>query len=162
MRCSTGSTMDSDSKHLQPELNDEQWLLIADLFPDKTVGAKGGRPTAKSRDCFEGILWVLRSGARWKDMPSRFPSYVTCWRRFARWSADGLWDIAMQRLLEELDRRGKLNWKEGFADGTFASAKKGAISSVKPNGVKAPRSWQWSMATVCHSQSTSSPQAHLK
>lgn len=161
-RCSTGSTMDSDSKRLQPELNDEQWLLIADLFPDKPVGAKGGRPTAKSRDCFEGILWVLRSGARWKDMPSRFPSYVTCWRRFARWSADDLWDIAMQRLLEELDRRGKLNWEEGFADGTFASAKKGAISSVKPSEAKAPRSWHWSMATVCHSQSTSSPQAHLK
>ena len=50
-RRSTGSTMDSDSKRLQPELTDEQWLLIADLFPNKPMGANGGRPTAMSRDC---------------------------------------------------------------------------------------------------------------
>ena len=148
-RCSTGSTMDSDSKSLQPELSDEHWLLIADLFSNKPMGFKGGRPAAQSRACFEGILWVLRSGARWKDMPSRFPSYPTCWRRFAQWSADGLWDLAMQRLLEELDSRGKLNWKEGFADGTFASAKKGAISSARPSEAKAPRSWHWSTAMAC-------------
>ena len=153
-RSSTGSTMDSDSKSLQPELNDEQWLLISDLFPDKRVGAKGGRPTALSRNCFEGILWVLRSGARWKDMPPRFPSYATCWRRFAQWSAAGLWDVAMKRLLDELDRRGKLNWNEGFADGTFASAKKGVISSARPSVARAPRSWHWSMGTACHLPST--------
>ena len=123
-----GSKMDSDSASLQPELTDEQWSLISDLFPEKPIGPKGGRPPAKSRACFEGILWVLRSGSRWKDMPSRFPSYATCWRRFAQWSSEGVWDRALKRVLQKLDSAGKLNWAEGFGDGTFASAKKGVIA----------------------------------
>lgn len=144
----TGSTMDSDSKRLPTELSDEQWSLISDLFPDKPMGPQGGRPAVSSRACFEGILWVLRSGARWKDLPSHFPSYATCWRRFAAWSADGIWDLALARLLEELDRRGKINWDEGMADGTFASAKKGVIWLAKPNEAKEPRSWRWSTVMV--------------
>ncbi|WP_390620493.1 transposase [Polystyrenella longa] len=42
----------------------------------------GGRPQAPPRECFEGILWVLRTGARWKDLPKSFPSFTMCWRRF--------------------------------------------------------------------------------
>lgn len=151
----TGSKMDSDLNNgLQPELTDEQWSLIADLFPDKPVGPKGGRRRVRSRACFEGILWVLRSGARWKDLPSRFPSYATCWRRFAEWSCEEVWDVALRRLLDALDRQGKINWNEGLADGTFASAKKGAISLARPNVARVPRSWCSPMVTACRSQST--------
>ena len=145
----TGSKMDSDLNRLQPELTDEQWSLISDLFPDKPVGPKGGRRRIGSRACFEGILWVLRSGARWKDLPPRFPSYATCWRRFAEWSCDEIWDVALRRLLDALEQKGKINWKEGFADGTFASAKKGAISLVRPTVAKVPSSWFSPTATVC-------------
>ena len=127
-RGNAGSRMEPDLNELQPELTDEQWLLIADLFSHAPPGPKGGRPRANSRACFEGILWVLRSGARWKDLPSRFPSYATCWRRFAAWSAEGIWEKALCRLLRKLDRQGKVDWAEGFADATFASAKKGAIA----------------------------------
>lgn len=56
------------------ELNDEQWLQIADLFPESPRSPLGGRPPAESRLCFEGICWVLRTGARWKDLPRCFPS----------------------------------------------------------------------------------------
>jgi hypothetical protein len=49
------------------QLTDEQWVLIADLFPWKPPTRKGGRPAIPPRPCLEGILWVLRSGARWKD-----------------------------------------------------------------------------------------------
>lgn len=142
----TGSTMDSDSNRLPAELTDEQWSLISDLFPDKSTGPRGGRPRISSRACFEGILWVLRSGARWKDLPSHFPSYASCWRRFAAWSVAGIWDQALARLLEELDRQGKLNWDEGMADGTFASAKKGVTSSARPSEAREPSSWRWSTA----------------
>jgi transposase len=112
---------------LQPQLTDEQWLLISEFFPVPSPDPRGGRPRAEARHCLEGILWVLRSGARWKDLPSSFPSYVTCWRRFVEWSKAGLWDQAWCRLVDQLDRQSKVAWKEGFADGTFASAKKGAI-----------------------------------
>ena len=81
----------------QPQLSDEQWLLISDLFSVPPPDPRGGRPRADVRRCLEGILWVLRSGARWKDLPRSFPSYVTCWRRFVEWSSMGLWDQAWRR-----------------------------------------------------------------
>jgi transposase len=111
----------------QPQLTDDEWQLVSDVFPVPAPDPRGGRPRIGARRCLEGILWVLRSGARWKDLPRSFPSYVTCWRRFAEWSRDGVWDQVWRRLVEQLDRRGDVNWEQGFADGTFASAKKGAI-----------------------------------
>ena len=122
-----GSKMEPQLSIARPQLTDEQWLLISDCFPVPAPDPRGGRPRADARLCLEGILWVLRSGARWKDLPRSFPSYVTCWRRFVEWSRAGLWDQAWCRLIDQLDRESKVNWKEGFADGTFASAKKGAI-----------------------------------
>jgi len=122
-----GSRMDPASG-VRPQLSDEQWALVVDLFPSPPPSSKGGRPRVAARECLEGILWVLRTGARWKDLPRSFPSYATCWRRFVEWSGDGIWEAAWQRLITALDRQGKVNWDEGFADGTFASAKKGAIA----------------------------------
>ena len=121
------SRMEPESNLPPPQLTDEQWLLISDCFPVPVPDPRGGRPRANVRRCLEGILWVLRSGARWKDLPRSFPSYVTCCRRFFEWSSAGVWDQAWRRLLEQLDRRGDVDWEQGFADGTFAPAKKGVI-----------------------------------
>lgn len=121
------SGMESDVDAVQPQLTEEQWQLISEFFPVPSPDPRGGRPRADARRCLEGILWVLRSGARWKDLPRSFPSYVTCWRRFVEWSRAGLWDQAWCRLIDQLDGQSKVDWQEGFADGTFASAKKGVI-----------------------------------
>ena len=131
-----GSTMEPEF-----ELTDEQWKLISDLFPEAAVGPLGGRPPAPARDCMEGILWILRSGARWKDMPARFPSATTCWRRHRAWTESGVWEKAWARLARLLDRQGRVQHEESFADGTFSSAKKGAKRLARPNAAKAPRSW---------------------
>jgi transposase len=112
----------------EPQLSDEQWLLIADLFPDKPPSELGGRPRRAARECVEGILWVLRSGARWRDLPAHFPSPPTCWRRFKAWTDAGVWKVAWARLLRKLNRRGRIHWEETMADGTFASAKKGVCA----------------------------------
>ena len=66
-----GSRMEPDSNLPRPQLTDEQWALISDLFPVPTPDPRGGRPRADVRHCLEGVLWVLRSGARWKDLPGR-------------------------------------------------------------------------------------------
>lgn len=108
------------------ELTDEQWSLIKNLFPEPPVGPKGGRPVAPSRPCVEGILWILRTGAPWKDVPSRFAPPTTCWRRHRDWTRSGVWEKAWARLLRRLDREGRVDHEESFADGTFSSAKKGA------------------------------------
>ena len=130
----------------EPQLTDEQWLLIADLFADEPPSEKGGRPRCAARACFEGILWVLRTGARWKDLPAHFPSPPTCWRRLKAWTEAGLWKKAWGRLLRKLDRRGRIHWQEAIADGTFSSAKKGANALVRPSAARAPR--RWSSPTV--------------
>lgn len=161
-RDAAGSRMEPVSNLPRPQLTDEQWALISDLFPVPAPDPRGGRPRADVRQCLEGILWVLRTGARWKDLPRSFPSYVTCWRRFVEWSGDGVWDKAWSRLVEALDRNGQVDWEEGFADGTFASAKKGAISSARPSGAKGPSSCSWSTARACRWPSTSTRPARLK
>jgi transposase len=148
-RHSAGSKMEPEQAGFRPQLNDEQWALIADLFRDPPPDPRGGRPRADARRCLEGILWVLRSGSRWKDLPRCFPSYVTCWRRFVDWSAEGIWDKAWRRLVTQLDRQGAVAWDEGFADGTFASAKKGAIALVPPSAARAPSSWSSLTEPVC-------------
>jgi transposase len=153
-RVSAGSRMEPEVRLTSAELSDEQWALIADLFPSPPPDPRGGRPRADTRRCLEGILWVLRSGARWKDLPRSFPSYVTCWRRFAEWSLSGVWDRAWERLIWQLDERGQVKWNEGFADGSFSAAKKGVIASVLPNAARAASSWSWSTETACHWQST--------
>jgi len=153
-RVSAGSKMEPEVRSANPQLSDEQWSLISDLFPVPKPDPRGGRPRVDPRQCLEGILWVLRSGARWKDLPRSFPSYVTCWRRFAQWSLSGVWDQAWERLIKQLDDRGQINWNEGFADGTFAAAKKGAIALVPPSAAKDASLWSWSMGMACLSQST--------
>jgi len=125
---------------LKLQLKDEQWVLIADLFPWNPPTRKGGRPPVPPRSCLEGILWVLRTGARWKDLPKSFPSYVTCWRRLRDWSAAGIFQKAWARLLHKLDGLGGVNWEEALADGTFSPAKKGGPASARPSAAREPRS----------------------
>ena len=62
-------------------LADEQWEKIEPLLPTFKRSGRGGPKPIPNRPVFEGILWVLRSGARWKDLPQEYPSASTCWRR---------------------------------------------------------------------------------
>jgi transposase len=81
-------------------LSERQWELIENLFPEPKRRRDGrGRPWASNRQCVEGILWVLRTGARWRDLPAEYPSGVTCWRRLRRWEDEGVWLEAWQQLL---------------------------------------------------------------
>jgi transposase len=111
-----------------PFLCDTQWLLIADLFPDPPVGPLGGRPWRSSRECLEGVLWVLITGARWKDLPERYPSPVTCWRRHRDWTRNGVFRAAWDRLLSKLLQRRGVDWEEAIGDGSFTRAKKGVTT----------------------------------
>ena len=118
-------------------LTDRHWRTIAPLLPKLRGGAKGGRPWADDRATLEGILWVLRTGARWRDLPPWYPSPATCWRRLALYEQLGVWDGIWRKLLRRLDRRKRLKVTECFVDATFASAKGGAIRSARRAGAKA-------------------------
>ena len=129
-------------------LSDAQWELIAPLLPVKKACRTGGRPRAGNRQCLEGILWVLRSGARWQDLSDCFPSPSTCWRRLAQWEEEGLWLQIWRTLIGALDEAGLIDWEECFADGSFASAKKGALASGKPSVERVRSGWWWQTARV--------------
>ena len=135
-------------------LTDEQWAKIEPLLPKPNRSSKGGRTRVDNRPVFEGILWVLRSGARWKDLPDEYPSPTTCWRRLQEWEAQGIWLRAWRALLAELDEEGQLCWAEIFADGSFAPAKKGGSAWVKPNVAKVQSGWWWETAKVFLWEST--------
>ena len=135
----------------KPFLTDAQWNLIKDLFENPEPSPAGGRPRVDSRDCFEGIIWILRHGAQWKELPERFPSPATCWRRHRDWTESGKLVDAWKRLLTTLERRKRLRWKQAVADGTFASAKKGVSRLETQNVAKGPRSCCSWTVVVCPS-----------
>jgi len=135
-------------------LTDAQWAKIEPLLPKFKQSRKGGRKPVDNRPVFEGILWVLRSGARWKDLPPEYPSPTTCWRRLRDWEDEDVWLTIWRRFLGELDEKGQLDWAETFADGSFAPAKKGAPASEKPNAERVRSGWWWSTAKVFLSETT--------
>ena len=134
-------------QRFQSELTDKQWNKISRYLPPVRRG-KGGPKPIENRRCFEGILWVLRSGARWKDLPDCYPSPSTCWRRLQYWEQEGAWLKAWRGLLREMDRKALLSWEEVFSDGSFASAKKGALKLEKPSEARVRSGWWWSTAKV--------------
>jgi transposase len=135
------------------ELTDVQWTKIERLLPKEKLSPHGGRRRIDDREVMEGILWVLRSGARWKDLPREFPSATTCWRRLREWEDAGVWLAIWRAFLSELDEVGQLDWHEVFADGTFAPAKKGVPRSARPNAERVRSLWWWQTARVCLSES---------
>jgi transposase len=129
-------------------LTNEQWAAMENLLPKPRAKKRRGRPAADNRACVEGILWVLRVGARWRDLPRQYPSPSTCWRRLRQWEESGVWLQTWRRLLGTLDQRGLLRWEECFLDATFFPAKKGASQSVKRSAARARNAWYWPMARV--------------
>lgn len=134
-------------------LSDRQWELIEHFFPQPKRRRDGrGRPPASNRDCVEGILWVLKTGARWRDLPAEYPSGPTCWRRLRQWEEEDIWIEAWQQLLAALNHRELLQWEETFLDGSFVAAKKGALQWEKPSAGRGQSGWYWSMARAYRSE----------
>lgn len=148
LRPTRGRNITGSRTEPKPQLSDEQWLLIADLFPEPPMTPIGGRPRVEPRSCLEGILWVLRTGARWKDLPPHLPSPSTCWRRLQEWTAAGIFEQVWCRLLTQFDRRRLVVWDEAFGDGTFCPAKKGAQTLAKRSEAREPNSCSLSTLTV--------------
>jgi transposase len=124
-------------------LSEKQWEKIAALLPDGPVREDGkGRPWKDKCKVLEGMLWIVKTSARWKDLPKDYPAYQTCHRRFQQWVEDGVFEKVIAELARDLEQRGGIDRSECFIDGTFSLAKKGAFLWERLNGAKAPRSWQ--------------------
>ena len=145
------------------DLTEAQWEILAPLLPPPRVRKDGrGRPWRDPRDVLDGILWVLRTGAPWKDLPDRYPSYQTCHRRFQKWVQDGTLRGVLEALAKDLRERGGLDPTEAFIDGSFAGVKKGAPMLAKPSGERERRSWRSQTALVFLSPFGSTVLRHMK
>ncbi|BCU78755.1 hypothetical protein llg_42520 [Luteolibacter sp. LG18] len=124
---------------------DGVWGRVSPLLPDTN---SFGRPRCADRDVLEGILWVLKTGARWRDLPKHLPSASTCWRRLRDWEEDGVWDGLWRAFIAQLDAQDLLDWEQCFMDGSFAPAKKGGSASEKPRRERERSGWWWRTARV--------------
>ena len=129
------------------ELTDEQWVALARHLPAQRAAT--GRPAKDHRTVVEGIVWRLRTGAPWRDVPERYGPWQTVDTRFRRWQQAGVWDRALAALQAEADAAGRLDWSLHVLDATSirahphaAGAKKGAATrpSAAPVGAGGPSS----------------------
>ena len=115
-------------------LSDVQWERIAPLLP----GKKGdpGRSGENNRRFVEGVLWVVRTGAPWRDLPDCFGKWFSVWKRFRRWALKGVFERLFQALSDEPD------FEYALIDGTIikvhrhATGAKGGLS-IRPSADRA-------------------------
>ena len=129
-------------------LTKQQWDAIRMHLPQPKASARGGRPRVEDRRCVEGILWILWTGSQWSELPRRYGSPSTCWRRLKQWEETGVLLQLWRAFLAQLNDQQKLRWDECFADGSFVPAKKGEPTSARRNAARAHSGWFWSMAWV--------------
>lgn len=106
-------------------LSDQQWQAIEPLLPAPN---RMGRPRASDRQTLDAILFVLRSGCRWEDLPPELGSATTAWRRLKTWAEQGVWEAIWRGVLASLEAHDKLEWAQAFLDGSFVPAKKGDVA----------------------------------
>lgn len=111
------------------ELDDEQWALIEDLFPKNTP--QRGRPWNNHQKMINGMFWILRTGAPWRDLPERHGPWQSVYDRFNRWRRDGTFDRILERLQVQLDAKGQIDFDLWCIDGTSVRASRAAAGAPK-------------------------------
>ena len=109
-------------------LTDRQWDRVRDLF-ERPQG-RGGR-WRDHREMLDAVLWVMKTGAQWRDLPGRFGPWQTAYSRFSRWRADGTLDRAVAHLQRDLDRDGLIDWSAFCVDTTHVRATRAAAGARK-------------------------------
>lgn len=112
------------------DLTDVQWERLFPHLPPKKTG-KRGHPYNDHRRVVNGILWILRTGAPWRDMPERYGAWQTCHNRLVRWQKTGLWTRLLQTLQAEADKQSNVEWDGCAVDSTSIK--------VHPHAAGAPR-----------------------
>ena len=102
------------------ELTNEQWERLKPWLPPQKPYT--GRPAHDHRRIINGILWILRTGAPWRDLPERYGPWQTVACRFYRWRKAGVWDALFATIQAQADILGQIDWDIHFVDGTIVRA----------------------------------------
>jgi transposase len=116
------------------ELSDQQWARISALFRQRARPGKVGRPPSDHRPIVNGILWILHTGAPWRDLPERYGPWQTVFTRFNGWRRDGTWARIVTSLLDELDDEGRIDHDLWCIDGSVIRASRAAAGGGKKGG----------------------------
>ena len=117
-------------------VTDDLWEAIAPLLPPEPTQGRGGPPRVGHRAALGGILYVLRHGVPWGDLPPElgFGSGSTCWRRFRRWQDLGIWQQVHQTVLDWLGDVDAIDWSRASVDSLSIRARRGG-EATGPNPV---------------------------
>ena len=113
-------------------LTDSEWKTIQVFLPAERSG-KAGRPWKPHRTVINGILFVLRTGIPWEDLPSEFGKFKTVYNRFRRWVKSGLWDRIFETLIDRVLKAGEIDFELWCVDGTVIRAHRVASGARKSN-----------------------------
>lgn len=106
---------------MKDELTEQQWAHLLPLLPPQRSAR--GRPAKDHRTVVNAILWILRTGAPWRDLPA---DAGVCWKtaasRFYRWTASGTWQKILDELQKDADQEGEIDWSKHFVDGSSIRA----------------------------------------
>jgi transposase len=111
------------------EMSDEQWQQVEPLLPPQKP--KTGRSNLDHRMVINGIIWILRTGAPWRDLPERYGKWQTVSSRFYRWQKRGIWDRLLAELQQLKDAKGQLDWEVHYVDGSVIRAHQHAAGAKK-------------------------------
>jgi transposase len=130
------------------ELTDQAWEKIAPLL---SSSKRRGRPWKDHRTVINGILWKLRTGAPWRDLPERYGSWKTCYDRFVRWRKDGTWERLLAHVQTHSDAVSDVEWVVSV-DTTIVRAHQHAAgarkepSQAEKRGARASKMRRWEEA----------------
>ena len=94
----TGLLVNSRPTLIRGLMTDEEWAIFAPLLTMPSL--RGGRPPKNHRDRLDGVLWICRTGAPWRDLPAAFGKWNSVWKQFRRWCEAGVWDLLLQALAD--------------------------------------------------------------
>ena len=117
-------------------LPDELWEICETILPRLKRSKKGGRPPVGNREALTGILFVLKTGIAWEDLPQEMGcgSGMTCWRRLVAWQKAGVWDKLHDLLLEQLQRADQIDWSRAIVDSASLKAVMGGKNRSESHG----------------------------
>lgn len=119
------------------DLTHDEWQRLEPLLPAQKP--KTGRPASDHRRIINGMLWIARTGAPWRDLPERYGAVGTVSSRFYRWRKAGIWDRILTALQQHADATGHLDWDLHFVDGTTVRAHQHAAGAK--GGTQKPKRW---------------------
>jgi transposase len=110
------------------DLSERQWLQLEPHLPGDPCR---GHAYVDHRRVLNGILWRLKTGAPWRDVPARYGPWQTCYDRFVRWSRNGTWQRILKLLQAKADASGQIDWEGAALDATHIKAHRSATGARK-------------------------------